>query len=690
MHGGPAPNDADAGDVDAAEAESTRAAAAALALFALRDTKRREAETAMLANRSRHELWCLMACCSLEGGAVSKDFCLGASAEVMTLLVQSFQASEECMYDVFAVAVAYQLAQVGAASVAAESYVFTPQEVTAWQEPLGKNVVKDGEVQVDVAIAIVTAGKKELETGTRIKLREGDKVKDAVLSTNEKRLVQGVMRLVEVCYAAQKGVVGRASGGVSKDELAALMQGMTRCIADGFQTQKASDSKEKEEAVDEMKQTVVEGMLAEHLKKVYECGEGALQRQHEITTRMFVKLLQEVRDRKKFPDISRGDQQCKPNKMLPKHTVNFADTVHESEDKSLQVGHTGILKAKPTAPTLSFADTSQYAAAVHRFIMNIWFAACCLWDVPNKSAGVHQIGKRDSKLGSIQYAPRQVFEDYCAQVTQVAALMSHDLAQFDVIMVANLTKMAANHNETHGGSTLGLTLKEGSEGLEMMVTLGQMTRAVPMGQAAMLSNDGVLKGGAGGATMLAPPVTAAPGWVQRQASSLPGYQPQMVLPQPQLQPQVPMQQVQAQMQQQVPMPMPSTHYFQQYGFAPGTLPGMLMQKKPSRRVKKEKRAMAGMLMHAAAYTQNHQVMGQHLQNAQRHGGGFGQQQQHAVAPVTAPPVQLMAYGGQPGRAPDGKWIPMQGGNPYNTRMCNKRNPPCVKAGVCFMNHAQLP
>ena len=138
--------------------------------------------------------------------------------------------------------------------------------------------------------------------------------------------------------------------------------------------------------------------------------------------------------------------------MLPKHTVNFADTVHENEDKSLQVGHTGILKAKPTAPTLSFTDTSQYAAAVHRFIMNIWFAACCLWDVPNKSAGVHQIGKRDSKLGSIQYAPRQVFEDYCAQVTQVAALMSHDLAQFDVIMVANLTKMAANHNETMGGA----------------------------------------------------------------------------------------------------------------------------------------------------------------------------------------------------------------------------------------------
>jgi hypothetical protein len=62
---------------------------------------------------------------------------------------------------------------------------------------------------------------------------------------------------------------------------------------------------------------------------------------------------------------------------------------------------------------------------------------------------------RASPHVDVQYAPRNVVEEFCTAVLQLATLMQRHMAGFNLIVTARLREIAENANESMGGLTLG-------------------------------------------------------------------------------------------------------------------------------------------------------------------------------------------------------------------------------------------
>ncbi len=237
---------------------------------------------------TRQQLWNLVAHADLQEGALSAEHCLGNAHKLMRPMVEEYAGGRGLMYDVFAVAVAYQLSELDAEHVGAPSFVLTPQEVCAWQEPVGKPVIGVSSEEAVAALdAIVGKGLDVLKEGKRVKLAEGGLKLEKVITTPRKRLTQGLQRLVTLCSVRAPSSTGQSD--TLEAALRAVQTGFSKvCESVGKGESKGESKKNEEEDVDEMKSSQIEKLLADHARNVREHGENPLLKTDEVKQQLQV------------------------------------------------------------------------------------------------------------------------------------------------------------------------------------------------------------------------------------------------------------------------------------------------------------------------------------------------------------------------------------------------------------------
>ena len=639
-----------------------------------------------LANLTLQELWQLVGHGSTRDGPLSADHGLGNAHKLMRLMINEFD-DRALMYDVFALAVAYQLKELDVAHVGDPRFTLTANEVLGWQEPVGHPVVGVTAEELQAALsAIAAAGVEVLDAKVKLTLKDEQLVGSKVLKSPPKRLAVGLQRLVTAC-ARSRAPAAEGVNPVGQENFTDALRELSKNLSEGL---KAAVPQAKEEDDDDLKAGTIDKMVEEHEKQMGMKGERPLKKQDQILKKTLVrtlpcygiarlcvtkvmmclwqvKILKRVRDEGRFPDVTHGDETIRPTLMVPLHLTSFADHPGEDEGRSLQVEGNKV-RAKYATASLKFTESAQLGLAVNRLIMNIWYAASVLYDVPNKSAGEKKIGHQPGAHGTVKYAPRETAEALCVCILQSAGLYGNDrLGAYDVLMTKILSTMASQVNARHGALTIGAAMDRAIGSIEDIVVMGQMAGNLPISQPLTV----------GGSAVSGTPLTG---------SALAGGVAGPMLGAGRIQP----------YGQPPPYQLPVQTYVQQ-GYTQSPLTGFFTKSK--NQLKRERRKAAGntvpgILAGAAAYGQNQQLY------AQQGGAGPGLQQQASVSfqpqapqgpmqmPLMSPQGQVSA---QPGKAANGRWVQMPGGNPHNPQMCNRKNPqPCVKASVCHMNHAQKP
>ena len=667
-----------------------------------------------LAEMTTEELWNLVGHGDSGEGALSADKCLGGASKLMRLLVVEFEGSRPLMYDVFALTVAYQLRELECDHVRDKNFTVTVGEVLGWQEPPGQPVIGVGADAALKALAcIAVVGREVLDTAQKVKIKNGD---GKVLRSPDKRLALGMQRMVAACIASRAPVAGGdgprpAALPDDFSDFRQLMMEISKSFAEGMKVS-AGRGGDKEEDEDDLKAGTIDKIVEEHEKRVVLAGERPLKRQDEIVKKMLVsfsrlecasvvraapplvigvaqrvvtmaaarqvRVIRRVRDEKAFPDVTDGAEQIRPQRMVPRHFTSFGDAPPQEEGRSLQVDGQHV-RAKLTSTALKFENSSQLGLAIVRFLMNVWYSACLLWDVPDKSPGEKKIGHRPCAAGTVQYAPREMAESLCVCVMQAAGIYERNLLSFDVLLTSTLAKLANDVNPKNGALTIGAAMLKAEEYIGHVVIMGQMQGHLPVSQPLTVGGSAVsgtpLTGSAlasGGNVVVAGPYQ---GFGGTQAT----YQPPPY---------------------QAPTPMVPAQTFHQQGYT--TSPSKKQIKRAQQNAMRKGNPIPGIVAGAAAYGFNQQLYAQ-----QPFGTGRGRQQQ---VPMTVPPqvpqapMQGMPMQGvpmgmqtqapvqavQPGKM-NGRWLQLPGGNPYNPHMCNRKRPqPCAKGDACHMNHAQIP
>ena len=568
---------------------------------------------AMQEKYSLEELWKLVASGSAQGSGNPSDRSLGSSHHVMRMHIQEF-AAPQLRAEVFAVLVLYQLVKSGAPSVTDARFSLSVREVLAIEED---GNLSDSSQQKEVSSAIVAVAKEKMVDV----LRDG-----ATFQETDDRLSSGVVRVYKACEKHEAPPSANAGAGA---DLASIMQQIVASLGSAAGAAGASASSVPE-AADDLKRVKHEEFVLKLVKRLQDAGEASLPRQDRITHTMLWKLHKRLVEGGRVPDVEDGDNELTPYTMHALHAEFWGQKVQEEEEHAAAyVSGEGSLKMRNKPKRLTFSTAEEYAKAVRRFLMNMWFVAFDLKDVADRSDGAHKVGRVG---GVVKYAPREEMEEVSHMVMYCATLCGNRLQLFDHFVNSTLSLVARQHNHVHGALTLGAAAREGREFLRTLIVTAQTAGTLP------LRADGTKS-----AVLAAAPV-------QPSAPS------PFLMPPP-------------------AYTAPSAPLFSQMGFGVQGVDSLNLR--DFRRVKAGGRGrgakkQAAMVQGAVNYDQSGARA--NAQDAGRGGQGGG------GSVVVPSPGALIQQGKD---ATTGRWLSLPGGNPYCPQACSF---PHAKAASCWKNH----
>lgn len=259
---------------------------------------------------------------------------------------------------------------------------------------------------------------------------------DATFQESDDRLSSGVVRVYKACERHEAPPSANAGGGV---DLASIMQQIVASLGSVAGAAGAS-ALAVPEGADDLKRVKHEEFVLKLVKRLQDAGEASLPRQDRITHTILWKLHKRLVEGGRVPDVEDGDNELTPYTMHALHAEFWGQKVQEEEEHAAAyVSGEGSLKMRNKPRKLTFSTAEEYAKALRRFLMNMWFVAFDLKDIADRNDGAQKVG---SVGGVVKYAPREELEEVSHMVMYCATLCGNRLQLFDHFVNSTLSLIA--------------------------------------------------------------------------------------------------------------------------------------------------------------------------------------------------------------------------------------------------------